>query len=159
VTADPSSPFSSARSSDCYAVSFPCCRSRRASSLPAPLTCVAATYTVRCGCSSIRPLLQCTLVRLPRCTLPPIAGRVCALAPCVTRSLNICSLPIGVGRTADLTIAVRAHVPWLLRSSPAKPRAPTSVPSTSGSCVLRLATDSHPDGQNRLVLPFLSYVA
>jgi hypothetical protein len=100
VTADTSSPFSSACSLGCRAVSFSRCRLRRASSLPTPLTYVAATYVARRGCSSIRPLLQRTFVGLPRYALPPIAGRSCALAPCVTRSLNVCLSSIGVGRTA-----------------------------------------------------------
>jgi hypothetical protein len=138
----PCTPFSSARLSGCRAVSFPHCWPRRVPSLLAPLTCVAATYVARRGYSSIRPLPQHALVGLPCRALPHRQPRrapslpallTCVVVTYVAHSLAVRSSPITVGRAADPTMAVGAHMSWRLRSSPAEPRAPTNVGGAGGA--------------------------
>jgi hypothetical protein len=120
--------------------------------------------------SRIRPPLpQRALVGLLRRALSPIASRItrpslpaplaCVAATCVVRSLVIRPLPITIGHATDPAMAVRAHLPWRVRSSPAKPRAPTSVTGAGGAQVSWLDARSHPNGRNRLAQPFLLYVA
>ena len=61
--------------------------------------------------------------------------------------------PTTVADAADPAMAAGAQVPWCLRSSPVKPRAPTSVGGASGARTPWLAAGSDPDGQNRPARP------
>jgi hypothetical protein len=77
------------------------------------------------------------------------------LVTCAARSLVYPS-PIVVGRAANPAMAVGAHVPWRLRSSPTKPRAPTSVAGAGGARTLRLATGPTPTTGLGLPLPYIA---
>jgi hypothetical protein len=134
-------------------------RSQRRSTVWQPL-CVA-----RHGYSSVCPFPNacssgCRIVSIP------IASRAAhprswVTVTCVARSLAIRSSPNAIGRVADLAMAAGAHVPWWLRSSPAKPRAPTSMASAGSARAPRLTVGAHLDDRNWLAehsLPYVTYV-
>jgi hypothetical protein len=108
---------------------FPRHRPRRATSLHTPLTYVPITCATHLCPSHLRRSL----------------------------SLAVYPSPIVVGRAADPTMAAGEHMPWRLRSSPTKPRSPTSVAGVGGARASRLAAGSHPNNRNRPapVFPFL----
>jgi hypothetical protein len=102
------------------------------------------------GCSSVHPLPQ--RARWDAVSCPsPIASR--ATCP---RSALLAPSPLGAPLTTPWPRG--AHVPWRLKSSQAKSRAPTSVGDAGGARAPRLTASSHSDGQNRLARPSLPYV-
>jgi hypothetical protein len=155
VVAHPSTPSSSPRSPGCRAVSFPCCRQRRAPSPPASLTCVVATRVAQCGCSSVHPLPQ-RACGLPHRALPPIAGhaarpRSICRSPALQSPASLAPSPF-VRRLSLLGAPLT--LPWPLghmcRDALGLPRssqgALTSVASASSARPPWLAAGSHPNG-------------
>ena len=73
-------------------------------------------------------------------------------------ALSLVVRPSSNAVVADPAMAVRAHVPWRLRSSPVEPRAPTSVGGAGGAHALRHASTPTPmarNDQSGLPLPML----
>ena len=135
-------------------------RPRRAPSLPAPLTCVAATCVARRGCSSVCPFPSacssgCHVVPFPIAS-HAMHPRSRVTITCVARSIAIRPSPNAIGRAANPAMAAGAHVSWCLRSSSAKPRAPMSVAGVVGAYAPPLAVGSHPNDHNRQAPAFPS---
>jgi hypothetical protein len=82
------------------------------------------------------PLSQRALIGLSLHALPPLLPAPRAFAPCAAhlrRSLpRRASVTHHHWRAADTAMAAGAHVLWRLRSSSAKPRAPTSLGGAGG---------------------------
>jgi hypothetical protein len=112
---------------------FPTAHCRIAALCPSPVNGrVARPRSLRCSPTSQSPTPF---------TYVPVTCAAC--------SLVVYPSPIVVGRAAEPALAAGAHVPWRLRSSPTKPRAPTSFAGGGGARTSRLAAGSHPNNQNR----------
>jgi hypothetical protein len=102
--------------------------------------------------SSVRRVAAHSSAPLPPPLVVPCAHprHLCRLLPCCS---SIYPSPIAVTHAADPAMAAREHVSWRLKSSRAKPRAPTSANGAGGARVSWLTVSSDPNGWNRLARP------
>jgi hypothetical protein len=92
------------------------------------------------------PFLVAGRARLPR----PPAPLTCMAVTCVAHYPVVHPSPITIGRTANPAMVTRAHILWHLRSSPAEPRAPTSMAGVGGLARRRPESPTFP--------PYVTYI-